>query len=40
MRRFLQSFTLVIAAMLLSLLPLKAEELWKTLPAPARFRKR
>lgn len=34
MRRFLQSFVFVIAAILLSLLPLRAEELWKTLPAP------
>jgi pimeloyl-ACP methyl ester carboxylesterase len=34
MRRFLQSFAITIAAILLSLLPLRAEELWKTLPAP------
>jgi pimeloyl-ACP methyl ester carboxylesterase len=34
MRRFLQSFAFVVAAMLLSLMPLRAEELWKTLPAP------
>ena len=34
MRRFLRSVTIVIAALLISLLPLRAEELWKTLPAP------
>ncbi len=34
MRRFLQSFAVVIWAVLIALLPLRAEELWKTLPAP------
>ena len=34
MCRFLQSFAIVIAAVLFALLPLRAEELWKTLPAP------
>lgn len=34
MRRYLRSFAITIAAILLSLAPLKAEELWKTLPAP------
>lgn len=34
MRRFLQSLTIAIAALFVSLLPLQAEELWKTLPAP------
>lgn len=34
MRRFFQSFAIVIAAVLFAVLPLQAEELWKTLPAP------
>ena len=34
MRRFLRSIAVTIAAILLSSLPLKAEELWKMLPAP------
>ena len=34
MRRFLQSFAVVIWAALFALLPLRAEKLWKTLPAP------
>jgi len=34
MCRFLQSFAIVIAAVLFALLPLRAEELWKTLPSP------
>jgi pimeloyl-ACP methyl ester carboxylesterase len=34
MRRFLTTFALVILAGFLTLLPLRAEELWKTLPAP------
>jgi pimeloyl-ACP methyl ester carboxylesterase len=34
MRRFLQSLAIVIAAIALTVLPLRAEELWKTLPAP------
>jgi pimeloyl-ACP methyl ester carboxylesterase len=34
MRRFLQPFTFAIAALLLAVMPLHAEELRKTLPAP------
>jgi pimeloyl-ACP methyl ester carboxylesterase len=34
MRRFLYSITIAVAAILLAVLPLRAEELWKTLPAP------
>lgn len=34
MRRFLSTFALVILASFLTLLPLRAEELWKTLPKP------
>lgn len=34
MRRFLQPLAFVIAALLLAIVPLRAEELWKTLPAP------
>ena len=34
MRRYLQSFIMTITAFVLALLPLRAEELWKTLPAP------
>jgi len=34
MRRFLQSIAITIAAILFAALPLHAEELWKTLPAP------
>jgi pimeloyl-ACP methyl ester carboxylesterase len=34
MRRFLHSITIAVAAILLAILPLRAEELWKTLPAP------
>jgi pimeloyl-ACP methyl ester carboxylesterase len=34
MRRFLQSFTVVTWAVLIALPPVRAEELWETLPAP------
>jgi pimeloyl-ACP methyl ester carboxylesterase len=34
MHRFLRSFAIVIAAVLLTALPVRAEDLWKTLPAP------
>ncbi|MGE0006190.1 MAG: alpha/beta fold hydrolase [Parvibaculaceae bacterium] len=34
MRRYLQSIAITIAAVLLAVLPLAAQELWKTLPAP------
>jgi pimeloyl-ACP methyl ester carboxylesterase len=34
MRRFLQSLAIVITAVALTILPLRAEDLWKTLPAP------
>jgi pimeloyl-ACP methyl ester carboxylesterase len=34
MRRFLQSIAITVATILLAILPLRAEELWKTLPAP------
>ncbi len=34
MRRLLSTFALVILAGFLAILPLRAEELWKTLPAP------
>jgi pimeloyl-ACP methyl ester carboxylesterase len=34
MHRHLQSFVIAITALVLALLPLRAEELWKTLPAP------
>lgn len=34
MRRFLQPLAFVIAALLLAIVPVRAEELWKTLPAP------
>ena len=33
MHRFLQSFVIVIAAVLFAVLPVRAEDLWKTLPA-------
>ena len=33
MRRYFQSFAIVIAAVLFAVLPLRAEDLWKTLPA-------
>ena len=35
MRRFLQSLAVLITAVMLATLAARAEELWKTLPAPA-----
>ncbi|WP_119392067.1 alpha/beta fold hydrolase [Taklimakanibacter lacteus] len=34
MRRFLPSFAFIITVLVLAILPARAEELWKTLPAP------